>query len=59
MILVRQPPPKGWGYMLRTEIDRADGPALRPDGPDGPQWWRERSAHAQNQLGFRVSCGIC
>jgi hypothetical protein len=41
--------------MLSAGNDRADGPALRPDDP---RWWRGRSAHAQNQLGFRVSRGI-
>jgi hypothetical protein len=29
MLLVRQPPPKGRGHMLRTEIDRADSPRVR------------------------------
>jgi hypothetical protein len=29
------------------------------DGPDGPRWWCGRSAHAQSQLGFLVSRGIC
>jgi hypothetical protein len=33
MLLVRQPPPKGRGHMLKTKKSRADGPALRPDGP--------------------------
>jgi hypothetical protein len=33
MLLIHQPPPKGRGHMLSTESDRADGPALRPDGP--------------------------
>ena len=26
MLLLRQPPPKGKGHMLRAQIDRADGP---------------------------------
>jgi hypothetical protein len=25
---------------------------------DGPRWWHRRSAHVQNQLGYRVSRGI-
>jgi hypothetical protein len=33
MLLVRQPSPKGRGYMLDTKKSHADGPALRPDGP--------------------------
>jgi hypothetical protein len=33
MLLVRQPPPKGRGHMLRTKNVIADGPALRPDDP--------------------------
>jgi hypothetical protein len=34
MLLVRQPPPKGRGHMLGEGNNRADGPALWPDG----QW---------------------
>jgi hypothetical protein len=33
MLLVRQPPPKDRGHMLSAGNDRADVPALRPDGP--------------------------
>jgi hypothetical protein len=39
-----------------TKKGLADGSALRPDGP---RWWRGRSARAQSQLGFLVSRGIC
>jgi hypothetical protein len=56
MLLVRQPPPKGRGHMLSAGNDRADGPTL---SLDGPRWWCGRSAHAQSQLGFQVSHGIC
>jgi hypothetical protein len=33
MLLVRSAPPKGRGHMLEPILSRADGPALRPDGP--------------------------
>jgi hypothetical protein len=56
MLLVRQPSPKGRGHMLDTKKNRADGPAPRPDGP---RWWRGRSARAKSQLGFLISRGIC
>jgi len=37
MLLVRQPSPKGRGAYVRTQNDREDGPARRPDGPrSGP-----------------------
>ena len=41
---------------VERHIERPDGPALRPDGL---RWWSGLSACAQNQLGFRVSRGIC
>jgi hypothetical protein len=56
MLLVRQPSPKGRGAYVGNQNGRADDPALRPDGP---RWWRGRSARAQSQLGFLVSRGIC
>jgi hypothetical protein len=48
----------GYGdkIVLKAKKSLADGPALRPDGP---RWWRGRSARAQSQLGFLVSRGIC
>jgi hypothetical protein len=45
--------------LLEIKKSHADGPALRPDGPDCPRWRRGRSAPAQRQLGFLVSRGIC
>jgi hypothetical protein len=42
--------------VLSSKKSSADGPAPRPDGP---RWWRGRSARAQSQLGFLVSRGIC
>jgi hypothetical protein len=42
--------------LLKAKMSLADGPVLRPDGP---RWRRGRSAHAQSQLGFLVSRGIC
>jgi hypothetical protein len=45
--------------LLEPILSRADGPALRPDGPDGPRLGAERSARAQSSLGFRVLCYGC
>jgi hypothetical protein len=42
--------------MFNAKKSSADGPAPRPDGP---RWWRGRSARAQSQLGFLVSRVIC
>jgi hypothetical protein len=38
---------------------RADGPVLRSDGPWSGQSALVARLRAQNQLGVRVSCGIC
>jgi hypothetical protein len=56
MLLVRQPSPKRQGAYVGDQKCLADGPSLRPDGP---WWWRGRSARAQSQLGFLVSRWDC
>jgi hypothetical protein len=50
---------KRQGAYVGHQIERADGPALRPDGPDSLRLWTGRSAHAQSSLGFRVLCYGC
>jgi hypothetical protein len=46
----------GQSQLFGTKVSRADGPALRPDGP---RLWAGRSAQAQNRLEFRVLCYGC
>jgi hypothetical protein len=46
-----------WAQKSVARTVRPWGRTVR--GPDSLQWWRGRSARAQNQLGFRVSCGVC
>jgi hypothetical protein len=52
---------KRQGAYVEHQIERADGPALRPDGPRSGRSApvAGRSAHARSSLGFRVLCYGC
>jgi hypothetical protein len=52
---------KRQGHMLSARNDRADGPALRSNGPRSGSFAMvaQTVPRAQNQLRFRVSYGIC